>query len=98
MRRLSLAVLFVLGLSWGLSPHAQTGAVAIGGQGLGAERAYLDAAGSGPPLTAQAPLLAAAPGLAGWGWPVSERLHTAPPVPAQRRRYLQWMRLQLEGG
>jgi len=98
MRRLALACLFVLGLSWGLAPHAAAGPAAPGGQGLGAERAYLDAAGTGPLLAAQAlPALGPLRQRA-WRRPTSERLYAAAPERPVRRRFLQWMRLQLEGG
>ncbi len=98
MRRLALAFLFVLGLSWGLAPHSPAAPGPGSGPGLGSERAYLDAAGTGPLLAAQAlpaigPLRQRA-----WRRPTSERLRAAAPERPVRRRFLQWMRLQLEGG
>jgi len=98
MRRLALAFLFALGLSWGLTPHSPAAPGPGSGPGLGSERAYLDAAGAGPLLAAQAlPALGPLRQRA-WRRATSERLQAAAPAWPVRRRFLQWMRLQLEGG
>ena len=98
MRRLALAFLFVLGLSWGLAPHSPAAPGSGPGPGLGSERAYLDAAGAGPLLAAQALLALGSLRQRTWPRPTSERLSTAVPKRPVRRRFLWLMRLQLEGG
>ncbi len=98
MRRLALATLFVLGLSWGLAPHSPAAPGPGSGPGVGSERAYLDAAGAGPLLATPALPVAGPQRERSWRRPTSERLYPAAPLRPVRRRFLQWMRLQLEGG
>ncbi len=98
MRRFALALLVVLGLSWGLAPHLPLAPGAVAGQGLGSERAYIEASGGGPVVTASALAAAVPVWLRAWRRPVSSRLRYAPPLLPSRRLFLRLQRLQLEGG
>ncbi len=98
MRRYLEALLLVLGLSWGLAPLAHPVSAGAGWQGLGAERALFEAPGFKSLLGAPPPL--APPAARALAW---RALQFARPVGlalrvSSRRRFLQFMRLQLEGG
>ncbi len=98
MRRLLEALLLVLGFSWGLAPLSPPASLATGGQGLGAERTYLEGAASSTHAIFAPPLLAAALLQRRWRRPPARLLTGGRRALPQRRLFLRLRRLQLEGG
>lgn len=98
MRRYVEALLLVLGLSWGLVPLAHPVSAGAGWQGLGAERAFFEAAGFKPFLGAATPLAPPPAGTRAWRAPLTVLAVIPPPLESPRRRFLRLMRLQLDGG
>ncbi len=97
MLRLLEAFLLALGLSWGLVPHTPSVATTAA-PGFGADRAYLEAGAGGQWPPAGAPAAALLPRPRSRAAATAWRVGVKPPERASRRRFLQLMRLQLEGG
>jgi len=98
MRRLLEVLLLVLGFSWGLAPLSLPASLASSGQGLGAERTYIEGNPAAPHAVFAPPLFAVA--LLRWRWRFSQRqpLTASGWRRAERRLFLRLGRLQLEGG
>jgi len=98
MRRLLEVLLLVLGFSWGLAPLSLPASLASSGQGLGAERTYIEGSPAAPHAVFAPPLFALARLSRRWRF-----AHSRLPVIYGRRRplrrlFLRLGRLQLEGG
>jgi len=98
MRRLLEVLLLVLGFSWGLAPLSLPASLASSGQGLGAERTYIEGNPAAPHAVFAPPLFAVA--LSRWRWRFFQRqpLTASGWRRAERRLFLRLGRLQLEGG